>query len=58
MLKRLILTLTVLAMLTVGPWVTTLVLTIGKVGTFAVLGTIAFAFWVSGVANVLERNDQ
>ena len=58
MLKRLILTLTALAMLAVGPWITALVLTIGKLGTFAVLGTRALAFWVSGVANVLERNDQ
>lgn len=56
MLKRLLFTAALLAMLAVSPWVTTLVLTIGKPGTFAVLAGIALVAWVAGVANVLERN--
>jgi hypothetical protein len=58
MLKRLLLTLAVLAIVGIGPWIDTLLLSIGRVGTFAVLASIALVFWVAGVANVLERNDQ
>ena len=56
MLKRLLYTAAVLAVLGVSPWIATLVLTLGKPGTFAVLASIALTLWVTGVANVLERN--
>lgn len=58
MLKRLLYTLALLGVLALTPQTVTLVLTLGKAGTFAVLGTCALVFWVAGVANVLERTDQ
>lgn len=58
MMKRLLYTLALFGVLAFTPWTVTLVLTIGKAGTFAVLAVCALAFWVSGVANVLERTDR
>lgn len=56
MLKRLLFTLAMLAIVAVCPWITTLVLTVGKLATFVVLASLAGTLWVAGVANVLERN--
>lgn len=56
MLKRLLLTLAMLAIVAVVPWIDTLALALGKPATFAVLATLALTLWVAGCANVLERN--
>lgn len=56
MTTKIVLTVALLATLLLAPWVTTMVLDLGKLLTMLVLAPIGFALGTSGVASILERN--
>lgn len=55
MLKRVFLIVAVLLTVAVGPWVSTLVIELGKPATMAMLLPLGFLLGSSAVANALEN---
>jgi hypothetical protein len=56
MLNRLLLILGLIGTTLAAPWITELILTVGKPATLAILAPIGFALGAGGVGTLLERN--